>query len=514
MLKVKKLDMDAGNLYIVVLNDKTLKKRGLRPLDRADVIKGRERLTCIINSSNRIVDDDEIGLYKCVAESLKLETGDEVKIEVQLEPKSVKYIKEKLGGKELDYREIREIVKDTVERDLTDVEIAAFITALELNGMTIKEAENLSRAMVETSKTINFGRKTYDKHSLGGIPGKKETLLIVPIVAAAGLTIPKTSSRAISSPAGTADIVETIAEVEFELDEIKRIVRKCKGCMVWGGAVDLAPADDIFVKVEYPLKIDPLFLPSVLSKKKAVNVRHVVIDIPTGRGAKIKTFMEANNIAQDFREVGRRLNMEVRCAITHGEQPVGHAIGPALEAREALRALKGRGPQSLVNKALGLSCIIFEMAGKKNPRELAEAILKSGKAEKKFRQIIGAQGGNPRIKPGDIPIGKNKFEVRSGRKGRVFWIRNDQIIEIARKLGAPKDKGAGILLNKKVGYPVKKNELLFTMYSENDKRFSNALKFLQHSEPIIVRESMSEEMLIDVIPSKRHRYKKGFFFER
>jgi len=514
LLKVKKLDMDAGNIYIVVFNEATLKKYGLHPLDRVDVIKKRERLTCIINVSNRIVENDEIGLYRCVAEGLKLETGDNVRIEIQLEPKSVEYIKEKLAGKNLNFKEIREIVVDTVNRDLTDVEIAAFVTGLEVNGMTMDEAEYLSRTMVETSKTLNFGKKVYDKHSLGGIPGKKETLLVVPIVAAAGLFIPKTSSRAISSPAGTADIVETIANVEFGFEEIKRIVKECNGCMVWGGAVDLAPADDIFVNIEYPLKIDPLFLPSVMSKKKAVNSSHVVIDIPTGRGAKIKTFMEANKIAEDFIELGKRLNIEVRCAITHGDQPVGHAIGPALEAKEALETLMGKGPESLINKAIGLSTIIFEMAGKKDPKELAERILKSGKAERKFRQIIGAQGGNPKLKPSDIPVGMNKFEVRSARKGRVFWIRNDLVIELARKLGCPKDKGAGILLNKKVGYSVKKNELLFMMYSDNDRRFSSALKFLQHSEPIIVRESASEEMIIDTVPSRKHRYKGSFFFER
>lgn len=514
MLKVKKLDMDAGNLYIVVLNEATMKKLNLHSLDRIDVISRRKRLTCITNVSDRIVDNDEIGLYRCVAEKLNVISDDMVNFELQMEPPSVKFIKDKLGGKSLTRNEIRQIVKDAVERDLTDVEIAAFVTGLELNGMTMEESEYLSKAMVETSKTLNFGRNVYDKHSIGGIPGKKETLLVVPIVAAAGLTIPKTSSRAISSPAGTADIVETIANVEFGLDEIKRIVRQCGGCMVWGGAVDLAPADDIFVKIEYPLKIDPLFLPSVMSKKKAVNARHVVIDIPTGRGAKIKTFTEANKIAEDFIELGRRLKIEVRCAITHGEQPVGHAIGPALEAREALQTARGRGPRSLVEKSIGLSTIIFEMARKRNPRELAERILKSGKAEKKLRQIIGAQGGNPKIKPEDIPVGEHTFQVKSEKKGWVFWIRNDMIIELARTLGTPKDKGAGILLNKKVGYPVRKGELLFTVYAENEARLSHALKFLQHSEPVKVRESASEEMIMDIIPSRRHVYRKGFFFER
>ena len=514
MLRVKKLDIDAGNLYIVVLNETTMKKYNLHPLDRVDVVKGKKRLTCIINVSNKIVGNEEIGLYECVAEKLGVVTGDAVEIELQMEPKSVKYIKDKVEGKTLGYKEIKQIVIDTINRDLTDVELAAFVTGLDINGMTMDEAEYLSRAMVETSKTLNFGKNVYDKHSLGGIPGKKETLLVVPIVAAAGLIIPKTSSRAISSPAGTADIVETIADVEFDLDGIRRIVKKCKGCMVWGGAVNLAPADDIFVKIEYPLKIDPLFLPSVMSKKKAVNAKHVVIDIPTGRGAKIKTFMEAHKIAGEFIELGKRLGMEVRCAITHGEQPVGHAIGPALEAREALETLMGKGPESLIRKAVGLSTIIFEMARKKDPEKLAERILKSGKAEKKFRQIIGAQGGNPKLKPKNIPIGEHKFVVKSGKKGRVFWIRNDQIIELARKLGAPKDKGAGILLNKKIGYPVKKGEILFTMHAESEKRLEHALRFLNHAEPIKVRDSVSHEMIIDVIPSKRHTYKKRFIIER
>ena len=441
-------------------------------------------------------------------------TGDEIDIELQMEPKSVKYIKEKLEGKTLDYKKIREIVIDTVNRDLTDVELAAFVTGLDINGMSMDEVEYLTKSMVEISKTLNFGKDVYDKHSLGGIPGKKETLLVVPIVAAAGLTIPKTSSRAISSPAGTADIVETIAEVEFDLDGIKRIVKKCKGCMVWGGAVDLAPADDIFVKIEYPLKIDPLFLPSVMSKKKAVNARHVVIDIPTGRGAKIKTFMEAHTTAEKFIELGKRLGIEVRCAITHGEQPVGHAIGPALEAREALETLMGKGPESLIRKAIGLSTIIFEMANKKTPRKLAEKILKSGKAEKKFRQIIGAQGGNPKLDPKDIPIGEHKFVVKSSKKGSIFWIRNDQIIELARRLGAPKDKGAGLLLHKKIGYKVKKGEILFEMYAENEKRLTHAINFLNHTEPVKVREKVSQEMILDVIPSTKHLYKKKFILER
>ena len=408
-----------------------------------------------------------------------------------------------------------EIVKDAINRNLTHEELASFVTALEINGMSLNEAEYMTMSMVRTGNTLKLKDKmVFDKHSIGGIPGKKETLLIVPIVAAAGLKIPKTSSRAISSPAGTADIVETIANVEFSINEIKRIVNKTNGCMVWGGALDLAPADDIFVEIEYPLRIDPLFLSSVMSKKKAVGSNHVVIDIPTGRGAKIKNFLEAQKLAKKFIEIGKRLGMEVRCAITHGEEPIGRAIGPALEAREALRTLMGRGPDSLKEKAIGLASVIFDMAGKKNPKELAKNILKSGKAERKFRQIIGEQGGNPKIKPGDIFIGDKTFDIKSKFTGKVLWIRNDQIIKIARMLGSPKDKGAGIYLHKLRGDIVKRGDVLMKLHAENEKRLTRAIELLENMEPLIVRKNISREMIIDVIPSKTHTYKREFYFER
>jgi len=284
--------------------------------------------------------------------------------------------------------------------------------------------------------------------------------------------------------------------------------------MVWGGAVDLAPADDIFVEIEYPLRIDPLFLSSVMSKKKAVGATNVVIDIPTGRGAKIKNFMEAHKLANDFIELGKRLNMDVRCAITHGEEPIGRAIGPALEAREALQTLMGKGPRSLKEKAVGLASVIFEMAGKRNPKEFAENILKSGKAEKKFRQIIGEQNGNPKIMPRDISVGDKTFDFKSKYSGTLFWVRNDQLIKIARALGSPKYKGAGIYLHKLRGESVKKGDVLIKLYAESEKRLSYAIKLLENMEPMIVRKRISQEMIIDVIPSKKHEYKKEFYLER
>ena len=165
----------------------------------------------------------------------------------------------KIRGERLREDEIKSIVKDVVERHLSDVEIASFVTALHIRGLSMSEIEALSKAMVETGKTLKLNKSPIlDKHSIGGIPGDKTTILIVPIIAAAGFIIPKTSSRAVTSPAGTADRVENLCPVNLTIEEIKEVVNKTNGCMVWGGALELAPADDLFIQVEYSLGNRPI----------------------------------------------------------------------------------------------------------------------------------------------------------------------------------------------------------------------------------------------------------------
>ena len=233
---------------------------------------------------------NRIGLYEEIATALGVKEDETISVNLAPLPESLISVRAKLRGDRLREQEIINIVKDVVERHLSSVEIAGFLTALKIYGLSTSEVEALSRAMVATGKSISFGAgPILDKHSVGGIPGDKTSMLVVPIVAAAGYTIPKTSSRAITSPAGTADRVETLCPVNLSLTEIKDVVAKTNACLVWGGALELAPADDLFIQVEYPLGIDPLLLPSILSKKKAIGATHVAIDIPTGVGAKIKT---------------------------------------------------------------------------------------------------------------------------------------------------------------------------------------------------------------------------------
>jgi AMP phosphorylase len=242
-----------------------------------------------------------------------------------------------------------------VNNVLSEVELTAFVASLYMNEMTLDETAYLTKKMAENGEMLHLKRRpVFDKHSIGGVPGNKITLLIVPIVAAAGLTIPKTSSRAITSACGTADIMEVLAPVTFSSKEIEEIVERVGGIIAWGGGVNLAPADDIFIRVvEYPLAIDPhnLAICSVMAKKYAVGADFVVIDIPMGEGTKVGSMEEAKKFARNFVQLGERIGIDVECAITFGDKPIGRAIGPALEAREALRALEGEGPSSLIEKS-------------------------------------------------------------------------------------------------------------------------------------------------------------------
>ena len=511
-LKVKLLGIESGK-PTVVMDNEYAGLLGLHPSDRIVITYGEKSALAIVNVAETFP-RNTLGLYDEVQSMLDIRSGESVQVRPAERPESLGYIRDKIMGHRLRASEMKQIIKDVVERHLSDIELAAFVTALNIWGMSIDEAEALSRAMVSTGKTIQWDKgPILDKHSIGGVPGDKTTLLVVPIVAAAGFIIPKTSSRAITSPAGTADRVEVLCPVSLDMEEIKRVVNETNACLAWGGALDLAPADDLFIQVEYPLSIDPLLFPSIISKKKAIGAEYVVIDIPIGRGAKMKTVAEAQSSARDFIELGKRLRMHVQCAITFGEQPVGLAVGPALEAREALLALKGNGPFDLVNKATELAGILLDMMGVNNGKATAQTLLESGKADSKFREIIAAQGGNPEVAPEDIKLGDKTTQIVSDIDSRVIWINNMAVAQVARAAGAPKEKGAGVLLSVKLGDQVKKGDPLLTIYSVTNSKLEAALTLAERLEPMGLSKRYGEKMLLGRIPTKIP-YEKVFVLER
>ena len=495
-LIARPIDLEVGGKYVVILNKDDADYLGIRASDRVCINYNHKQLTAIVDTTTKFTIKGEVIANDDVTIFFGLKGGEHLDVEAQSGIESIAYIKQKLCGARLERDKIKKIVRDIVDKKISSIELTAFVTALHTQGLSIDEAASLSLSMVETGKTLKLHRDIIcDKHSIGGIPGDKTSLVLVPIVAAAGLTIPKTSSKAITSPSGTAERMSTLAPVDLSLEEIQKVVEKTNACLVWGGALDLAPADDMFIRVEYPLGIDPMLLPSIMSKKKAIGANYVVIDIPTGKEAKIKTTDQARELAEDFIELGNRLGMHIACGITYGEQPLGHYVGPALEAKEALMTLRGNGPKDVVEKVTNLAGILFETIGKGN-RFTALQLLKSGKAEKKFREIIEAQGGNPKIQPDDLQIGGKYASVKAKKDGKVLWIKNADIVKVARMAGAPLDKGAGIHLSKKLGSSVRKGETLFTIFSDNYNKLNDALKIAEESEPLVVGKRYEEKMLL------------------
>lgn len=501
MFKVKKIDLCAGE-YTVILHDRDAKELGVRNLDRVKVVGPKSSITAIVETTDAIVQEKEVGLLDIGYKILEINSGDDVDLIPTTRPISVDYIKKKMNAHELSQEEIRAIVKDIVERNLSDIELAAYVTATYICGMNLTEITQLTKAMVETGDTIEIDRKpVFDFHSIGGVPGNKVTLLVVPIVAAAGLSVPKTSSRAISSACGTADIFEVLANVTLKASEIKRITETVGGVIAWGGGVNIAPADDIIIRAEYPLAIDPYsqVIASVMAKKKAVGADYFLLDIPIGPHTKVPDEELAKKYARDFMDLGEGLNMRVECAITYGGQPIGRAIGCALEAREALMALEGKEvSSSVLEKAAGLAGIMLEMGGvvHGSGKEYAKKLIDDGKALEKLKEIIAAQKGNPDVTSEDMEEGKFKFDLISGASGYVLEIHNKHLVKIARAAGAPKDKGAGIILNKKGGDKVDKGEVLFTIYADNERKLDNARAVANKLPPMKI-----EGMILQKIPS-------------
>ncbi len=498
-LKAKSLDMETGR-NIVVLHEQDAEELGHFVGDRVKLVAPKATLVAIANTTKRMVQRGEIGAFIEVTEVLGLKPGDILSVTLVPRPRSVDFIKKKMAGQQLSTEEVNAIVDDIVARNLSTTEMTAFVVSECIRGMSTSEIVALTRRMVDSGDKLELGiSPVLDVHSIGGVPGNKYSLVTVPIVAAAGLAVPKTSSRAITSAAGTADVMEVLANVTLGMDEIKRIVQKVGAVLAWGGAVKLAPADDIIIGVERTLGVDPRcqLLASVMSKKLAVGADRILIDIPTGPGAKVNTTDQARSFAHDFMELGRRLDVQVEVAITYGGQPVGYAVGPALEAREALETLRGNGPGSLVEKATSLAGIMLELGGAASAgmgRQMAHEILNSGKANQKMCEIIEAQGGNPDVKPEDIPIGDKKEVILALHDGYVTHIDNASINKIARATGAPRGKGAGLRVILKEGRKISKGEPLLEIYAEHETKLDDALAIAKHSPPISIGGMLLEKM--------------------
>ncbi|MDO8657974.1 MAG: thymidine phosphorylase [Candidatus Levybacteria bacterium] len=405
---------------------------------------------------------------------------------------AINAIRKKLVGKKLTYKEIYAVMDQIAKKRLGDVLTTYFAASGYSKGFSNQELYFLTKAMVETGEILKFEGIVADKHSIGGIPGTRTTLIVVPIIAAAGFTIPKSSSRAITTPGGTADDMEVLAPVEFTKEKIYEVIKKTKGCIVWGGSFNIAPADDVIIKVEEPLLFESYdkIIVSIMAKKIAFGSNHVVIDLPYGEMVKVHMLKDAEILKKKFEYLAEQFHIKIRVIIHRTDEPAGRGIGPVLETRESVRVLqqKTNRPLDLEIRSLNLAGNLLELCLEDSPQELknyvktnfgncigwATKILYSGLAFEKFKEIIKAQGGNPEIDSDGLKPGRFSHQILAKNNGIVAKINSLNATIITKILGAPVQKGSGIYLSKKIGEKVKVSEVIYTLYSESKYNLKEA----------------------------------------
>jgi AMP phosphorylase len=490
-LQAEEIDL-ATRSPTVILNAIDARELGVNPLDRVQVRGDGTSVVAIVEVTEELVAPGDLGATSRVGHL----TGT-VEVTHAPRPRSVQYVRKKLDGIELEPSEIRRIAEDITEDRLSDIELSAYVTGAYTRGFSSTETLALTEAMTGAGDRLSWDADIVaDKHSIGGVAGNRITPVLVPIVVAAGVTVPKTSSRAITSPAGTADTMEVFCDVSFDADGIRRIVAEAGGCLVWGGGVDLSPADDRIIRAEYPLSLDPpgQLVASVLSKKRSAGSTHVVLDVPYGEGAKTGSLDEARELAEEFKKVADHLGLHLTCAITRGQAPIGRGIGPVLEARDVLSVLAGDGPADLRQKSIRLAGLLLDAC---EVEADAEELLTSGAAETAFRDIVEAQGGDRDVSLDDLVPGAQTHTVEASRAGVVGHVDNGLVSEVARRAGAPRDVRAGLSLERGLGAEVEAGDPLFTVHAEHADKLAEARELLAGSEPLRVRpagESLVEHL--------------------
>lgn len=476
-LRIRRVAIDTWRENVAYLHRDcaVVRAAGFQALSKVMVRANGMTISAVLNvvDDASIVQPDELGLSEDAFARLDVEAGHAARVAPAEPPLSLPALHRKIAGERLAREDWHAIIRDVAQARYSKIELAAFVVATNGYDLERDEVLYLTEAMIAVGRQFNWqqavrGGPVVDKHCIGGIPGNRTSMLVVPIVTAHGMLCPKTSSRAITSPAGTADTMEVLAQVELPFERLKQIVRDTNGCLAWGGTAELSPADDILISVERPLGIDSpgQMVASILSKKIAAGSTHLVLDIPVGPSAKVRSMPAAQRLRKLFEYVAAQLKLHLEVVITDGSQPVGNGIGPVLEARDVMRVLRNdpTAPADLREKSLRLAGRVIEfdpdVRGGDGWR-IARDILESGRALAQMEAIIAAQGrrGQP------LALGELTHEVQAETAGRVETIDNLRLARIARLAGAPQVSGAGVDLLRKVGDPVAAGQALYRIHA-------------------------------------------------
>ncbi len=499
-LKAVDMGIDTHQELVIYMREDSpvCRAEGFTASTRVAVSNRDRQVVATINvvSSHSLV-AGTVGLSCIALRRLNIHPGDKVCISHAPVVKSLSLVRKKIFGHGLNDEEIETIVSDISAYQYSDIEIASFLSACAGSRLNLDEIIGLTKAMVACGKKLNWNGKQriFDKHCIGGVPGNRTTPLVVSIASAAGLTIPKTSSRAITSPAGTADTMEAITNVNLKMSEIQQVVEETGACLAWGGAVNLSPADDILIRIERALELDGegQLIASVLSKKIAAGSTHAVIDIPVGKTAKIRSSVEADRLSSLFTRVGQACGIYVRCVITDGSHPVGQGIGPVEEARDIIDVLKGSPKASieLRERAVLLAGHLLDLAencGLNEGMIKADALLASGAAWRQFNLIIQAQGGMK-----VLPRANYIHSENAPKSGVLKVIDNRKLARLAKLAGAPFSLSSGIRLHANIGDSVDSDKPLFSLFSETRGERDYALTFFNRNLDMFVIETNPQD---------------------
>jgi len=470
------------------------RSEGLSTHARVHVANGVKSIVATLyHVTSDLLAPGEAGLSEVAWHHLSVSDGDTVTVSHAPPLQSLRAVRARIYGNRLSTDDLQAVIDDVVAERYSDIDLSAFLTGCAAMPLDPGEIVSLTGAMVNAGDRLYWpASPVVDKHSVGGLPGNRTTPIVVAIVAACGLTMPKTSSRAITSPAGTADTMEALAPVALDIATMRQVVEREGGCIVWGGAMRLSPADDILIRVERALDIDSegQLVASVLSKKIAAGSTHLVLDMPVGPTAKVRSEAAASVLSVLLSGVGDAFGLKTRLLTTGGSQPVGRGIGPALEACDVLAVLQGEAgaPGDLRDRALELAAALLELGGAAKEGDgarLAAETLATGKAWAKFQAICEAQGGMR-----TPPLSSHRTPVVAPATGRIAEIDNRRIAKVAKLAGAPDAKAAGIELHAHVGDRVDAGQPLYTVHAQSAGELAYALNFAR-ANPSIFR--LSEE---------------------
>jgi len=432
--------------------------------------------------------------------------------------RTVDLIQRKRGGEELSPEEIEFLINGYTNGDIPDYQMSSFLMAVYFKGMTDREVSRLTECMLHSGDTVDLssipGVKV-DKHSTGGV-GDKTSFIVAPLAAAAGVVVPMMSGRALGHTGGTLDKLESIPGFRTDLtaEEFEKQLSELGLCFI-GQTERLVPADrklyalrDVTATVESI----PLISSSIMSKKLAEGIDALVLDVKVGSGAFMKTQVEARRLAQTMVGIGRRMDKKVQALITDMNQPLGYAIGNALEIMEASQTLQNAGPSDLTKLSLELAARMIFLGKQadtlEEARMLAEKHLVDGSAYKKLKEVVAAQGGNPKALDDFVllPNATGMREVTSPRAGYVSSINAQDIGAASNMIGAGRDKkedsidpAVGIILEVKMGEKVDAGSVLCRLYYTREDRVDEAAEMVEDAFHVSSQKPDERELILEVV---------------